>query len=139
MSRVLRYSSGVIVAALLTAAPALGASAPTVKASSGPLTAVLAPPPHDPTINRKVPITVTATVSGKPAKKATAYYVFLLAGVAVTAPQYVNGNKNFTFNGHYSDTLDFPAQSLGEPLTFRVVVKDAGHTVNLDWAVKPVR
>jgi len=80
MSRALRYTAGAIAAALVAAAPALAAPKP-VKGSSGPLTATLTPPPtHSPKDNVKVPITVTATLNGKPASHASAFYQFLFAG-----------------------------------------------------------
>src|SRR5579871_5540792 len=107
MSRVLRvWSACMLAAAVVAAAPAI-AAAPKVKASSGPLTAVLTPPPtHTPKVNVKVPLSVTATLSGKPAR-ASAFYEFLFAGQVVTT-RYVNNNRHFMFTGHYSDTLVFP-------------------------------
>ncbi|MGD0385134.1 MAG: hypothetical protein ABSB73_03250 [Solirubrobacteraceae bacterium] len=110
------------------------ASLPLVKASSGPLSATLQPSTHTPKVNVKWPITVTATLSGKPAH-ATAFYDFLFGGQVVST-QYVNNNKHFSFTGHYSDKLLFPPQSAGEPLTLSVVITSAGHTVKLDWSIK---
>jgi hypothetical protein len=137
MSRVLRMSLGCLLATFVVATPAVAASS-VVKASSGPLTATLSPPPHSPKVGSKPPITVTATLGGKPAK-ATAFYEFLFAGQVVST-QYVRGNKHFAFNGHFSDTLGpFPASAAGQPLTFRVVVKAGGRTVNLNWALSVVQ
>jgi len=110
------------------------ASLPLVKASSGPLSATLQPSTHTPKVNVKWPITVTATLSGKPAH-ATAFYEFLFGGQVVST-QYVTNNKHFSFTGHYSDKLLFPPQSAGEPLTLSVVITSAGHTVKLDWSIK---
>ena len=101
------------------------ASKSLVTGTSGPLTAKLKP---------KWPITVTATLSGKPAH-ATAVYQFLFDG-AVVGTGYVKNNKHFSFTGHFSDSLVFPQSSLGEPLTLSVVITSAGHTVKLDWAIK---
>ncbi|MGD1051825.1 MAG: hypothetical protein ABR947_12230 [Solirubrobacteraceae bacterium] len=109
------------------------ASSPLVKGSSGPLSATLLPSTHTPKVNVKWPITVTATLSGKPAH-ATAFYEFLFGG-SVVSTQYVSNNKHFSFTGHFSDKLLFPADSAGEPLTLRVVIKAAGHTVNLNWSI----
>jgi hypothetical protein len=137
MARTLRpIATGLLVAALgaCTFVTASAAASPAVvKASSGPLSATLAPGSHTPKVNVKYPITVTATLSGKPAH-ATAIYEFLFGG-AVVSTQYVKGNKHFSFTGHYSDTLLFPADAAGEPLTFRVVIRAAGHTVNLNWSI----
>jgi hypothetical protein len=125
-----------IVACVLAFGPALSASAastPLVKGSSGPLSATLEPSTHTPKVNTKWPVTVTATLKGKPAH-AGAYYEFLFAGQVVST-QYVRNDKHFSFTGHFSDQLLFPAESAGEPLTLRVVITDAGHTVNLDWSI----
>jgi len=111
------------------------ASTPLVKGSSGPLAATLQPSTHTPKVNVKWPITVTATLSGKPAH-ATAAYDFLLGGMQVAPPQYPYNNKHFSFTGHYSDKLVFPPDSAGEPLTLSVVITAAGHTVKLNWSIK---
>ena len=113
------------------------ASSPLVKGSSGPLAATQAPGSHKPTVNKKWPLAVTATLAGKPAH-ASAVYEYLFDG-AVVATRYPNSNKHFTFTGHFSDDLVFTSPSAGEPLTLRVVIRDSGHTVNLDWAVTPAK
>jgi hypothetical protein len=118
--------------ALATAAGA--ASSTSVKERSGPLTATLQAGTHTPKVGVKWPLTVTATLNGKPAH-ATAYYQFLFGGTVVSTT-YVLGNKHFSFSGHYSDTLVFPPASSGEPLTLSVVIKAAGHTVKLPWSIK---
>jgi hypothetical protein len=130
--------SGLVAGALglgLGATAGGAASLPLVKASSGPLSATLQPSTHTPKVNVKWPITVTATLSGKPAH-ATAAYDFLLGGMQVAPPQYPYNNKHFSFTGHYSDKLVFPPDSAGEPLTLSVVITAAGHTVKLDWSIK---
>jgi hypothetical protein len=110
-------------------------AAPLVKGTSGPLTATLAPSTHTPKINKNWPITVTATLSAKPAH-ATAAYEFLFGGIVVQTT-YPRNNKHFSFTGRFSDNLVFPPASIGEPLTLRVVIRASGHTVNLSWAVTP--
>jgi hypothetical protein len=108
-----------------------------VRGSSGPLKATLLPSSHTPKVNKKWPIVVTATLNGKPAH-ATARYQFLFLGTVVST-QYPNNNKHFSFTGHFSDTLVFTPPAAGEPLTLRVVIAAAGHTVNLNWSVTPHR
>ena len=66
------------------------------------------------TINTKIWITVTATLSGKPAVHATAKYEFLFAGLVVST-QYVRYNKNFSFTGQFRDDLIFPRSAVGQP------------------------
>ena len=123
----------VALGACVFAAASAAASPPLVKATSGTLSATLLPGSHAPKVNVKYPITVTATLSGKPAH-ATAIYEFLFGG-SIVSTQYVKNNKHFSFTGHYSDTLLFPADSAGEPLTLRVVIRAAGRTVNLNWSI----
>ena len=118
--------------ALAAGSVAAAALAP-VKGSSGPLKATLTGSTHAPKVNQKVPITVAATLNGKPAH-ATAVYKFLFGG-AVVSTQYPYNNKHFSFTGHFSDNLVFPPSSVGEPLTLRVVIKASGHTVNLNWPI----
>jgi hypothetical protein len=122
-------SAGVLA---LTTVSAAGAAS-IIKASSGPLSATLTPSTHTPKINTLVPIKVTATLNGKPAH-ATAFYQFLFGG-SVVGTGYAHSNKHYTFTGHFSDTLNFPASSLGFTLTLRVVIKAAGHTVNLPCSI----
>jgi hypothetical protein len=122
-----------VIGACVFGASGAAASPPLVKATSGTLSATLLPGSHAPKVNVKYPITVTATLSGKPAH-ATAIYEFLFGG-SIVSTQYVKNNKHFSFTGHYSDTLLFPADSAGEPLTLRVVIRAAGHTVNLNWSI----
>jgi len=137
MARTLRPIATCLLVAALAACTFVTASAAAspalVKATSGPLSATLLPSTHTPKVNVKWPITVTATLSGKPAH-ATAIYEFLFGG-AVVSTQYVKSNKNFSFTGHFSDKLLFPPDSADEPLTLRVVIRAAGHTVNLNWSI----
>jgi hypothetical protein len=131
----MRVKTGLAVLAFAACLPAgvAAAAQQLVKGSSGPLTATLKPSTHTPKINVNWPITVTATLKGKPAH-ATAEYEFLFAG-QVVGTQYPYNNKHFSFTGHYHDDLVFPAPSVGQPLTLRVVIKASGRTVNLNWAV----
>jgi hypothetical protein len=132
MSRTLRIIAAVAVLAIVPAGSSLAAGK-LVKKSSGPLTATLAPPASKPKANKNIPIKVTATLKGKPAH-ATAIYEFLFAGTVVST-QNPYGKKPYRFTGSFKDNLVFPPSAVGQPLTFRVVVKAGGHTVNLDAPV----
>jgi hypothetical protein len=125
---------GLTAAAVAIGATSIAAAAATIKGSSGPLVATLTPSTHTPKINTLMPISVTATLNGKPAH-ATAAYQFLYGGAVVAPTQYPYNNKHFSFTGHFSDKLNFPASSLGFTLTLRVVIKAAGHTVNLPCSI----
>jgi hypothetical protein len=126
--------AGLIAGAVATTATVTAAAVPVIKGSSGPLVATLTPSTHTPKINTLVPITVAATLNGKPAH-ATAAYQFLYGGAVVAPTQYPRNNKHFSFTGHFSDTLNFPASSVGFTLTLRVVIKAAGRTVNLPCSI----
>jgi hypothetical protein len=128
----------VAVATALGLAASAAASAPTtVRGRSGPLSATIVPGPHNPKINTHWPLLVTATLNGKPAH-ATARYLYML-GYMVVATRNPFGKSPYRFTGHYKDTFVWPPDSLGQSLTLRVVVTAGGHTVNLDWAVTPVK
>ncbi len=132
--RMSRPTLGILIVAAAVLAAQAGA-ATVVKGKSGPLSATLAPSTHTPKVNAKWPITVTATLKGKPAH-ATAAYKFLVDGMQVAPTQYPSNNKHFSFTGHFTDQLVFPPASAGQGLTLDVVIKAAGHTVNLDWSIK---
>jgi len=135
MTRAVRLTVGGLAAgAVAIGATSIAAAAAVIKGSSGPLAATLTPSTHTPKINTLMPISVTATLNGKPAH-ATAAYQFLYGGAVVAPTQYPYNNKHFSFTGHFSDKLNFPASSLGFTLTLRVVIKAAGHTVNLPCSI----
>jgi hypothetical protein len=134
MARTSRFLvSGLGAAVLAFTAGSAADAAPIIKGSSGPLAATLTPSTHTPKVNTLVPIAVTATLHGKPAH-ATALYQFLFGG-AVVGTGYAHSNKHFSFTGHFSDKLNFPASSLGFALTLRVVIKAGGRTVNLNCSI----
>jgi hypothetical protein len=121
--------------AALALVPAAAVATTVQHGHSGPLSVTFTPPPtHSPKINTKVPIAVSATLSGKPVHGATAKYVFLFGGIPVST-QYPRYNKHFTFNGSFKDTLVFPGDAAGEPLTVRFVIAAGGHTVSFNWAI----
>ena len=138
MTRAIRLTSIGLAAGALASIAGSAIAATVLKGTSGPLAVTFTPPPtHKPKINTNVPISVTATLKGKPAH-ATAAYEFLFGGMVVST-QYPRNNKHFSFTGHFSDTLVFPGSAVGEPLTLRVVIKAAGHTVKLSWSISAKR
>jgi len=85
---------------------------------------------HTPTINRKWPVRLTIT-RGRTRLSGTVRYEFLFQGSVVS---HQAGHK-FT-HGNYTDTMIFPGQSLGEPLTLRILVTVPKYgTEHLDWKV----
>jgi hypothetical protein len=135
MTRTRRSTVSLAVLLALAATTAAASASAPVKERSGPLSVTFVPSTHTPKVNAKWPLSVTATLSGKPAAHATAAYQFLFGGLVVST-QYPRSNKHFTFTGHFRDDLVFPASSLGQPLTLRVVIKASGHAVNLNWSIK---
>jgi hypothetical protein len=120
---------------VLAVLPAAAVATTVLHGHSGSLSVTFTPPPtHTPKINTKIPIAVSATLSGKPVHGATAKYVFLFAGIPVST-QYPRYNRHFTFNGSFKDTLDFPGDAATQPLTVRFVISAGGHTVSFNWAI----
>jgi hypothetical protein len=99
-------------------------------ASAAAFTAHLKAPNHTPTANKLWPITVTAT-RGQTKLSGSVNYEFLYDG-SVVSHQAGHSFKG----GVYHDTLKFPSDAVGYPLTLRVIVKTRYGTVDLDWAVK---
>jgi len=85
---------------------------------------------HTPKINVKWPVRLTIT-RGKTRLSGTVKYQFLFDGSVVSRQP----GHRFT-HGNYRDTMIFPAQSLGEPLTLRILVTVPRYgTEHLDWKI----
>jgi hypothetical protein len=124
-----RRPASLIPRMLLAASATLFVLAGTSAASTAAFTARLQAPNHAPVAGKPWPITVTAT-RGATKLSGTVRYRFLFGGQAVsTQPGHA-----FT-KGVYHDTLVFPAQAIGSPLTLQVIVATRYGTVDLDWAV----
>ncbi len=83
-------------------------------------------------VGRKWPLQITATRSGR-AAHATVTYEYLFQGRVVAV------RAHYTFTGHFSDALVFPASAVHEPLTFGAVVTAGSATVNLDYAIEVIK
>ena len=103
-----------------SSSPASSTAAPasTAAAASGPSTA---PSGGE---------TVVGSASGV---VASVGYEFLFGG------QVVARRSHYTFRGHFSDIVEWPASAVGYPLTLRTVVRAAGATINLDYPVQVVK
>lgn len=86
-------------------------------------------PNHTPTMNRKWPITVTAT-RGRAKLSGTILYQFLYAGSVVGHRPGIRIR-----NGVAHDTLTFPGAAVGHRLTLRVVVRTRYGTDAVNWTV----
>jgi hypothetical protein len=89
---------------------------------------------HTPVVNRKWPLVLDVT-RGRERLSGNVRYEFLYQG------QVVSHQPGHRFkHGVYRDTMKFPANSLGEPLTLRVIVT-VPHmgTEHIDWAIHSKR
>jgi hypothetical protein len=88
---------------------------------------------HTPVIGRRWPIELTVT-KGHRKLSGTVRYQWLFEG-AVIRTQPEHGGYRFK-HGVYQDQLLFPAQSVGEPLTLRFLVRTRYGTEHVDWTLR---
>ncbi len=87
---------------------------------------------HAPTINRKWPITVDVT-KGKAKLSGSVKYEFMFSGTVVSTQK----GHRFT-GGVYNDQMLFPSNSVGQPLTLRILVTVPKYgTEHVDWKITP--
>jgi hypothetical protein len=113
-------------------APALAGEPGAVTATVGATRASMHAGTHSPRAGRPWPVRFAVTSAGRAARASVAYE-FLLAG------QVVARRSHYTFDGHFSDVVVWPASAIGYPLTFRAVVAAGARTVNLDYPVRVTR
>jgi hypothetical protein len=87
---------------------------------------------HTPIVNKKWPVELKVT-AGRKRLNGSVRYEFLFDGAVVSKQA---GHK-FT-RGVYRDTMVFPSQALGEPLTLRILVTVPAYhrTEHIDWKVQ---
>ncbi|MDE3131499.1 MAG: hypothetical protein KGL16_10130 [Acidobacteriota bacterium] len=121
--RVTALSLALSAGAMLAALPA------TAQAARFKITPHIAN--HTPTIDKKWPVELTIT-RGRAKLSGSVKYQFLFQG-SVVSHQPGHAFKR----GVYRDTMLFPAQALGQPLTLRILVTVKRYgTEHIDWAVK---
>lgn len=108
--------------------PASTATRPNA-AGSGNLVATLAAPNHTPKVGKPWVISVTAHDAAGHPVRAHVQYLFLFNGAVVAR------RSNYTFSGSFHDNIQWPAQAIGLPLTFRALVTSAIGTKALDYPV----
>ncbi len=120
---------------------ASGKSAPASRAGtssvqSGPVYGELVAVNHSPTVNKPWAYSVKVTnAAGRPLS-GTVAIEFTFGGEVVghdTPPVHP------VRNGLWHDTLEFPAQSEGEPLSVQAVVHTSAGSVTLDWPITVVK
>jgi hypothetical protein len=80
------------------------------------------------------PYTITATDAHGHPLAGTVLVQFTFGGAVVGRD--ASGTHHFR-NGRWRDTLNFPADALGEPLTLQAVIHTHLGTVMLHWPVTP--
>jgi hypothetical protein len=137
-------------AILLTVAAALvlgaTASAATSTYKDGALTATFTAGTHHPNCKQKWPITVTASLNGKPAH-ASAFYQFMYGGQVVArrypfaATPRNRQNRIWHFFRRFTDNTfgPFGALAVGQHLTIRAVVQAGRYTAYPSYWVTVVR
>lgn len=120
-----RAVRALLILSIATVAVALPASA-----LAGGFTARLSAPNHHPVANTKWHITVTATRSGHKLS-GTVSYRYLSFGAVVG-----HGVGGSFAHGVYHDTIIWPGEAIGHPLTFQVVVRTRYGTDYLNWSVE---
>jgi len=127
-----------------TATPASTAASTTttvsvggaLSVSTGPVHSTLRGANHAPTVNRGWAYTVTATDAAGHRLSGTVDIEFVFEGQVVgrdTPPTHP------ITNGRWHDTLMFPADAVGEPLTFQAVVHTHLGSITLDWPIKVMK
>ena len=104
----------------------------TVVGSASGVVATMHAGTHSPRVGQPWPVRFTVTRGGS-GVVASVGYEFLFGG------QVVARRSHYTFRGHFSDIVEWPASAVGYPLTLRTVVRAAGATINLDYPVQVVK
>jgi hypothetical protein len=139
-----RGAGAILVAVLAALAIAACGSSPkktaastaptrTTAPASGSLVATLTAPNHTPKVGKAWPITLTAHDPHGAPVEAHVQYLFLFNGAVVAK------RSNYAFTGVFHDNIDWPADSVGLPLTFRALVTSAVGTKALDYPVQVSR
>jgi hypothetical protein len=104
----------------------------TVGASAGGVSATMLGSTHQPKVGRPWPFHLAVTRGGQPVKASVTYeYVF--------AGQVVARRAHYSFDGHFSDDIVWPASAVGHPLSFRAAIFSERATIDLDYPVKVAR
>jgi hypothetical protein len=105
---------------------------PTSSVSTGPVHGRLTAENHAPVVNKDWRYALTVTDGAGHPLSGTVDIEFVFSGVVVgrdTPPTHP------VTNGRWHDTIQFPADAVGEPLTFRAVVHTRLGSITLDWPI----
>ena len=108
----------------------------TSNVTTGPVRGSLTAPDHTPIAGKGWPYTVKVSDPGGKPLDGTVDIEFLFAGQVVGRdPPPTHPLKN----GSWHDVLTFPADAIGQPLTFRAVAHTSKGSISLDWPVNVKR
>ena len=105
---------------------------PTSSVSTGPVHGGLTAENHAPVVNKDWHYSLTVTDAAGHPLSGTVDIEFVFSGAVVgrdTPPTHP------VTNGRWHDTVRFPADAVGEPLTFRAVVHTHLGSITLDWSI----
>ena len=105
---------------------------PTSSVSTGPVHGGLTAENHGPVVNKDWRYSLTVTDAAGHPLSGTVDIEFMFSGAVVgrdTPPTHP------VTNGRWHDTVRFPADAVGEPLTFRAVVHTHRGSITLDWPI----
>jgi hypothetical protein len=104
--------------------------------SAGGVRASLHGENHSPKVNKLWHYSVLATNASRQGLSGTVESEFVFGGQVVGRESPPSHRLT---NGRLDDKITFPAQAVGIPLTFQVVVHTRHGSVTLDWPVKVKR
>jgi hypothetical protein len=99
---------------------------------TGPVRGTLHAANHSPIVNNNWPYSVVVTDAAGHPLSGTVDPEFTFGGQVVG---HATPPTDPLRNGRWSDNLQFPAEGVGEPLTFQVVVHTRLGSITLDWPV----
>jgi hypothetical protein len=105
---------------------------PTSTVSTGPVRGRLTADDHAPVVNKAWRYSVTVTDASGHALSGTVDIEFVYGGVVVG---HDRPPTHPVTNGRWHDTLEFPADAVGQPLIFRAAVHTRLGSITLDWSI----
>jgi hypothetical protein len=105
---------------------------PTSSVSTGPVHGRLTADNHAPVVNKAWVYSVVVTDPTGHPLSGTVDIEFVFNGVVVG---HEHPPTHPVINGRWHDTLEFPADAVREPLTFRAVVHARLGSITLDWPI----
>jgi hypothetical protein len=116
-----------------TATTAPTATTPTPSVLTGPVHGRLTAEDHAPVVGQAWRYLVTVTDAAGHPLSGTVDIKFVYGGVVVG---HDRPPTHPVSDGRWHDTLEFPSDAVGEPLSFRAVIHTRLGSITLDWPIK---